>query len=442
MEQGKEGPRGEAPCGLGCGDARGRCRSDHHHHHHTLCCTALFLFLFAARTGSRLHSALGVLRTRRCLVKPCPAATKSLQGEAVYHTPLSIHPSYFPPHLVSLIRTHHASSPPSPSASCSSDARARASSAPPPGYDFFCLHAGNGSKLPLHDADADAGGEVSAIRRCSASTPDLPPPASVQSQVGRHPRASRRVQRSSARAALRTADGRARRRRSKDGERGGREGARLLRSTPARARALDGRTRGLKRRGGSAVSRVAVERVGGRDGFYGAGCVGRMRRDAPGMRSRGVVPSPFPPAVPPSTAESRRFVSPACPAEQSPRGLFSTSSARAGVMRTSHAGSMRGRAGRREGGREGGSAQRSWAGIRVPPARLVVCFLESFWAVACDQIKIAEVPLEPASLLAPAWGPTGRARRHLGPSCSRVCRSARTSFVSTSVCSILDISCG
>jgi hypothetical protein len=101
---------------------------------------------------------------------------------------------------------------------------------------------------------------------------------------------------------------------------------------------------------------------------------------------------------------------------------------------------MRGRAVRREGERV--SAKELAQAYASRLARLVVRFLESLWAVACDQIEIAEDPLEPASLPAPAWGHTGRARRHLGPSCSRVCRSARTSFMSTSVYSILDISCG
>ncbi|KAJ7889512.1 hypothetical protein B0H14DRAFT_2691728, partial [Mycena olivaceomarginata] len=59
----------------------------------------------------------------------------------------------------------------------------------------------------------------------------------------------------------------------------------------------------------------------------------------------------------------------------------------------------------------------------MPPAPHVSSCVSS-----CNEIKIVEDPLEPASLRAPAWGHTGRARRHLGLSCSCVCRSARTSF--------------
>ncbi|KAJ7890089.1 hypothetical protein B0H14DRAFT_1128058 [Mycena olivaceomarginata] len=191
----------------------------------------------------------------------------------------------------------------------------------------------------------------------------------------------------------------------------GREGAaRLLRSTPACARALEGRTRGLKRRGGSAVSKGWEDVMG----FTVPG-VRRTRRDAPRMhsnlRSRGVVPSRFPPAVPSSIAESRCLFHP--PALQnSHRAAFSPpSTAGAGVMRTSHAGSMRGRAVRREGGRI--SAKE--LGRHTRPAPHVSSCVSS-----CDEIKIAQDPLERASLPAPAWGHTGRARRHLGPSCSRV----------------------
>ncbi|KAJ7362391.1 hypothetical protein DFH08DRAFT_322855 [Mycena albidolilacea] len=406
MEQGKEGLRDEAPCGLGCRDARGRCSSHHHHTRPVLCCTALFLF--AARTGSHLHSALGVPRTGRCLIKPRPAAAKSLQGEALYCTLSSIHSSYFPPHLVSLIRTTRHRRPLHRPHALLVLARARRRLLRPAMYSY--VHT-RGKEASFCCTTRTRVGKVGDLTLFLPPPSDLPPLASVQSRVeladasSAHHHALRCAPRMDEHGAgvLRTEMGMG----SGEGERG-----HGFFAPPRHARALDGRTRGLKRRGGSAVSRVAAERVGGRDGFYGAGCVGRTRRDAPGMysnwRSRGVVPSPFPPAVPSSIAESRCFVSPACPAKQSPRGLFSTlhcgSWCDAHVTRGLDA-----REGREEGGRTG-QRKGVGAGIRVPPR------------------TSRQDPLERASLPAPAWGHTRRARRHLGPSCSRVCRSARTSF--------------
>jgi hypothetical protein len=250
MEQGKERPRGEAPCGLGCGDARERCRS-HHHTRPVLCCTALSLF--AARTGSRLHPVLGVLQTRRCLIKPCPAAAKSLQGEALYHT--LIHPpSYFLPSSCHLyVHTTRRRRPVHRPRAFLARARARVvgSSA------RLCVPPSTRGERKQAPADADASGEVSAIRRSSCLHPRTS--AGERTIAGR---ASRRVQRPSPCAALRTADGRARRRRSKDrdgdGERGGRAGARLLHPTPARTRAArrrGRRTRGERKQGGGRKER-------------------------------------------------------------------------------------------------------------------------------------------------------------------------------------------